>query len=223
MERFYSTVYTSLLRHLPFNNLKVVVLASPGFTRDSLYDYIFAEATRTGNKSLLTAKNKFVRVHVSSPHVHSLVEALKSPEITAQLKETKFAREGVVLDRFFKMLGSDELRAWYGPEHVALAVDRGAVGTLLISDRLFRASDPRERNRYVAMVEAVRTKGGEVCIFSSMHESGEQLNQLSGIAATLTFPLDVEAALEEEKAEREAEEAAAAANGTLNNGGGTGL
>jgi hypothetical protein len=36
------------------------------------------------------------------------------------------------------MLASDELRAWYGPEHVALAVDRGAVGTLLISDDLFR-------------------------------------------------------------------------------------
>lgn len=53
-----------------------------------------------------------------------------------------------------------------------------------------------------------------------------ELNQLSGIAAILTFPLDVEAALEEEKAEREAEEAAAAAaaaNGTLNNGGGMGL
>jgi protein pelota len=99
------------------------------------------------------------------------------------------------------------------------------------------------------MVEAVRTKGGEVCIFSSMHESGErmwmvgmclslafsadvlssqiELNQLSGIAAILTFPVDVEAALEEEKAEREAEAAAAAsaaANETLkNNGGGTGL
>lgn len=40
--------------------------------------------------------------------------------------------------RFHKMLGSDELRAWYGPDHVALAVDRGAVGTLLISDELFR-------------------------------------------------------------------------------------
>ena len=40
--------------------------------------------------------------------------------------------------RFFRMLGSDEMRAWYGPEHVALAVDRGAVGTLLISDELFR-------------------------------------------------------------------------------------
>lgn len=36
------------------------------------------------------------------------------------------------------MLGTDEMRAWYGPDHVALAVDRGAVGTLLISDELFR-------------------------------------------------------------------------------------
>ena len=36
------------------------------------------------------------------------------------------------------MLGQDEMRAWYGPDHVRMAVDRGAVGTLLISDDLFR-------------------------------------------------------------------------------------
>jgi protein pelota len=36
------------------------------------------------------------------------------------------------------MLGSDEMRAWYGPDHVILAADRGAIGTLLISDELFR-------------------------------------------------------------------------------------
>lgn len=40
--------------------------------------------------------------------------------------------------RFHKMLGIDEMRAWYGPEHVALAAERGAIGTLLISDELFR-------------------------------------------------------------------------------------
>lgn len=82
MEKFYQTVYQSLLRHLPFNTLRAIVIASPGFTRDSLFDYIFAEATRTGNKPLLAARNKFLRVHVSSPHVHSLVEALKSPEVS---------------------------------------------------------------------------------------------------------------------------------------------
>jgi stalled ribosome rescue protein Dom34 len=40
--------------------------------------------------------------------------------------------------RFFKMMNDDELRAWYGEEHVFLAAERGAIGTLLISDRLFK-------------------------------------------------------------------------------------
>lgn len=83
LERFYSTLYTAFLRVIPFSTLKVIVIASPGFVKDSVYDYFFAEATKTSNKALLQARKKFVRVHVSSPHVHSLVEVLKSPEVSA--------------------------------------------------------------------------------------------------------------------------------------------
>jgi protein pelota len=120
------------------------------------------------------------------------------------------------------MLASDEQRAWYGPDHVALAVDRAAVGTLLISDELFRAGDPEVRKRYVLLVEGVREKRGEVLIFSSMHESGQrtyqaidemlvlmlmptELNQITGIAAILTFPLDVEVVEAEEREAKEEE------------------
>jgi len=208
LQRFYSTLYSSFLRHIPYSNpsLRAVVIASPGWVRDAVFDYIMAEASRTGNKALMGARNKFVKVHVNSTHVHSLVEVLKSPEIATQLKETKFAREGIMLDKFFKMLGVDEMRAWYGPEHVSLAVDRGAVGTLLISDELFRASDPELRKKYVSLVESVRQRGGEVLIFSSMHESGQQLNQLTGIAAILTYPLDVEVVEAEEREAKEEEE-----------------
>ena len=49
-----------------------------------------------------------------------------------------FACDAMPHFSFFKMLGTDELRAWYGPDHVCLASDRGAIGTLLISDDLFR-------------------------------------------------------------------------------------
>lgn len=208
LEKFYSTLYTTFLRHIPYANptLKAVVIASPGWVRDAVFDYIFKEATRTANKPLLAARNKFVKVHVTSPHVHSLVEVLKSPQITAQLKETKFAREGIILDKFFKMLGVDEMRAWYGPDHVALAADRGAIGTLLISDELFRANDPEVRKKYVSLVDSVREKGAEVVMFSSMHESGQQLNQLTGVAAILTFPLDIEVVEEEERAAKREEE-----------------
>ncbi|KAG8949312.1 Translation factor pelota [Tulasnella sp. 424] len=207
-ERFYQAVYQAFLRHIPFSDLRAIVLASPGFVKDTLYDYIFAEATRTNNKALLQSRSKFLRIHTSSSHVHSLVEVLKSPEITNLLKETKFAKEGIMLDKFFKMLASDELRAWYGPDHVLLAADRGAIGTLLITDELFRSNKVEERKKYVALVESVKQKGGEVLIFSSMHESGQQLNQLTGIAAILTFPLDVEVVEAEEKAAKEEAELA---------------
>ncbi|KAF7792913.1 hypothetical protein EIP86_004015 [Pleurotus ostreatoroseus] len=208
LARFYSSVYAAFVRHIPFGSetIRAIVIASPGWVRDSVFDYIMQEASRTGNKPLLSVRNKFLKVHVTTAHVHSLVEVLKSPEIAAQLKETKFAREGIMLDKFFKMLGSDEMRAWYGPDHVLLAADRGAIGTLLISDELFRSDDPKERKKYVQLVEDVKQKGAEVLIFSSMHESGQQLNQLTGIAAILTFPLDIEIVEAEEKEAKEEEE-----------------
>ncbi|KAF9534203.1 eRF1 domain 1-domain-containing protein [Crepidotus variabilis] len=177
LQKFYQTLFDAFLRHIPYANagLRAIVIASPGWVRDSVYDFLIAEAGRQGLKPLQRAlKEKCLKVHINSPHVHSLVEVLKSPEVASQLKETKFAREGMMLDRFFKMLGTDEMRAWYGPDHVCLAADRGAIGTLLISDNLFRSSEAAVRKRYVSLVEAVQSKGGEVLIFSSMHESGQR-------------------------------------------------
>jgi protein pelota len=46
-----------------------------------------------------------------------------------------------------------------------------------------------KRQQYINLVEQVRGQGGTVLIFSSLHTSGEQLNQLTGIAAILNFPL----------------------------------
>jgi protein pelota len=73
----------------------------------------------------------------------------------------------------------------------------------------------------VSLVEAVQQKGGEVVIFSSMHESGQreqhgvnsfliayyssELNQLTGVAAILTFPLDIEVVEAEEREEADAQ------------------
>ena len=51
------------------------------------------------------------------------------------------------------------------------------------------------------MVERVQAQGGTIQVFSTLHVSGEQLNQLSGVAAILHFPLpdiEDEEALQEE-------------------------
>jgi protein pelota len=103
LQKFYSALYDSFVRHIPYANagLRAIVIASPGWVKDAVYDYIFMEAVKRGEKALQRAlKEKCVKVHVNSPHVHSLVEVLKSPEVSSRLKETKFASEGMVLDRF---------------------------------------------------------------------------------------------------------------------------
>lgn len=45
------------------------------------------------------------------------------------------------------------------------------------------------RKSYINIVNSVREMGGDVKIFSSLHISGEQLEQLTGIAAILRFPM----------------------------------
>ncbi|KAK6501887.1 Translation factor pelota [Arthrobotrys musiformis] len=190
MDKFYDTIYQSILRHLPIENLKVILLASPGFLAESLQKYIFAEAVKTDNKTVMTAKPKFVTVHCSTGHVHALNEVLKSPAVIARLADTKYAKETKAMESFFKMMQTDEDRAWYGPKEVERAIEKGAVATLLVSNSLFRSNKMQERRRYVSMVEDVKASGaGEVMILSSIHESGVRLDGLGGVAAILLFPL----------------------------------
>ncbi len=59
----------------------------------------------------------------------------------------------------------------------------------MVADKLFRINNIAKRKKYADLVEGVRAAGGEALVFSSMHVSGEQLNNLSGIAAVLKFPL----------------------------------
>lgn len=87
LTRFYAQLYDAFLRHIPYSNpsLKAIVLASPGWVRDGVHDYLVTEASRRGDKVLGRAlKDKTVKVHISSPHVHSLVEVLKSPQVGTQ-------------------------------------------------------------------------------------------------------------------------------------------
>uniref|UniRef100_A0A671LT02 Protein pelota homolog n=2 Tax=Sinocyclocheilus TaxID=75365 RepID=A0A671LT02_9TELE len=59
-------------------------------------------------------------------------------------------------------------------------------------------------SRYVRLVDNVKENGGNVRIFSSLHVSGEQLNQLSGVAAILRFPIaDVSEAEEDSSSDED--------------------
>eukprot|EP00956_Cyclotella_meneghiniana_P019663 scaffold33981_cov74-Cyclotella_meneghiniana.AAC.4 len=88
-----------------------------------------------------------------------------------------------------RLLDTNPDKAYYGYLHVQKANEELAIDSLLISDGLFRSSDVVTRKKYVELVESVREKGGTVYVFSTMHVSGQQLQQVSGVAAILRYPL----------------------------------
>ncbi|XP_068523921.1 protein pelota homolog [Anas acuta] len=189
LERFYEQVVQAIQRHINFEVVKCVLVASPGFVREQFCDYMFQQAVKTDNKLLLENRSKFLQVHSSSGHKYALKEALCDPAVTSRLSDTKAAGEVKALDDFYKMLQHEPDRAFYGLKHVEKANEAMAIDTLLISDELFRHQDVATRARYVKLVDSVRDNMGTVRIFSSLHVSGEQLGQLTGVAAILRFPV----------------------------------
>lgn len=87
------------------------------------------------------------------------------------------------------MIDTNPDKAYYGFNHVQKANEELAIDCLLVTDELFRSSELATRKKYVKLVEDVRENGGIVYQFSSLHVSGAQLNQLSGVAAILRYPL----------------------------------
>ncbi|KAF8766872.1 Protein pelota like protein [Argiope bruennichi] len=190
LERFFDSVYQAVNRHINFDIVKCVLIASPGFVKDQFFEYMIQQAIKMDNKTILENKGLFVLVHASSGFKHSLKEVLSDPAISSKLADTKAAGEVKCLEQFYSMLMNEPNKAFYGVNHVLKANEAQAIDTLLISDKLFRCNDVKKRKMFVDLVDSVRENGGEVKMFSSLHPSGEQLDQLSGLAAILRFPME---------------------------------
>eukprot|EP00802_Teleaulax_amphioxeia_P014112 Tamp_14172.p1 GENE.Tamp_14172~~Tamp_14172.p1 ORF type:complete len:459 (-),score=127.42 Tamp_14172:276-1487(-) len=192
VSKFYDAVMRAVMEHVDFDVVKCLLIASPGFVKDAFMAHLEVAAHKMDLRALMQHKSKFVLCHCSSGQKHALKEVLADPAVLARMSDTKAAEESAALGNFFKALDQDSDRAAYGHAYVMRAADIGAIATLLISDNLFRSPQAEDRKRYVELVEGVRDGGGKALIFSTMHVSGERLQQLGGLAAILRFPLGEE-------------------------------
>jgi len=189
LQKFYDNILQAILRHVNFEVTRCILLASPGFVKNHFFDYMMQWAIKNDNRLLIENKSKFLLIHASSGFKHSLKEVLADPAVTSRMADTKATIEVRALEAFYALLQTEPNRAFYGFKHVMKANESQAIDTLLISDNLFRSQNVNERKTYVDLVESVRDNAGTVRIFSSLHVSGEQLAQLTGIAALLRFPM----------------------------------
>lgn len=174
LRKFFVLLYESIVRHLNWERLECIVVASPGFVKDQFWEYLWSEASVSQDRTLLDNKKKFMLAAISSAHRHALKEILSDPSVMSKVEDTKAGRNIEALDQFFKMLHSNPDRAYYGYKHVVMAAENDAIETLLVTDDLFRAADTATRKNYVALVDQVKESGSDVCIFSALHTSGER-------------------------------------------------
>uniref|UniRef100_A0A914L1I9 Protein pelota homolog n=1 Tax=Meloidogyne incognita TaxID=6306 RepID=A0A914L1I9_MELIC len=190
LNSFFNAIAVAFLRHVNLEQIKCVVIASPGFLREQFMEFFWQYIEKEGlRQTIFPQKSKFILVHSSSGFKHSLNEVLSDIAVSQRLSETKAQAEVKALNTFLELMCTDPQRAVYGYKHVIYAREQQSIETLMVSDSLFRSKDITQRRKYVQLVESIKDQGSNVLIFSSLHATGEQLTQLTGVAAILRFPI----------------------------------
>ncbi len=78
---------------------------------------------------------------------------------------------------------------------------------MLVSDKLFRETDIAKRELVEDLIKKVQELKGEAIIFSSAHESGKNLDNLTGIACILRIPLAIASDDEDDDEEKNGDKA----------------
>ena len=188
-EKFYKAIYAAMKKYYDFNSVKMIILCSPGFYAKTLMDKVLEYAREERNSAILNNKSRFLVAHCSTGYLQGIGEVLKDPAYAANLSDTKYSKEATVMDEFLKHLNDDDYKAWYGDTEVFKAAELGAISNLLITDEKLHTGNIKERKVYLDVMDAVEQHGGSVFTFSTLHETGEELDKLTGIACILKYPL----------------------------------
>ena len=112
LERFYASIYDAVVRHINFDVVKCVLVASPAFYKEELVKRIFELASKSGNRKLLENRSKFVKRQAASGHMQALRQVLADQSCSDLIKTTKAFEEVKALEDFFTMMNKNPDRAF---------------------------------------------------------------------------------------------------------------
>ena len=135
--------------------------------------------------------NKIIYAHSSSGYKHSLEEILAKPDIKRLIKDTKCVDDISVMERFNEILGTDMDKAFFGHKAFDIAYEKKAIDTLIITDGYLRKISPAVRKDLSAKIKVLKSgTTTEVCQFSSLHTTGEKIDEFGGICGILKYVVD---------------------------------
>ncbi len=171
------TVYFSKLAEVVLASpLNTIIIAGPGFTRDTFVNYLKERNPKSSPK-------QFLSVPTSEVGVKGLREALAHDAIAKALGDSQLAKESEIMNEVLKHLGKDDGLATYGFSQVQRSVSAGAAHIAAVS------TDYLSENREKAseLLELCKQMGISSFVLDSQQEPGKQLDGLGGIVSLLRY------------------------------------
>jgi len=161
---YYGKVVSLIKNHSDYK----IIVAGPGFAREEIQK--------------LLKENKIKAHYDSLAHTGEvgLQELLKRRVIEKIVSDSRISEETNIVEKLLVEVVKEGL-AVYGLDHTKDALEKGAIETLLVSDKKVR-----EVENLLEEADKMRTK---IMIISSLHESGQKLYGLGGIAGLLRYKI----------------------------------
>jgi protein pelota len=179
MRDFFSDVAIALKSQLEQHSIGLIVIAGPGFVRDHFREHLKSIGIKDAPPIVVEG--------TSNVGITGAKEILHRGVISQALTELKLETETKLIEDILAHLGKDDGLVAYGDAEVEKAIQFGAVEELLITDKKLRESTDDHRRRIDRLIRDTEKTRGKFHIVSTEHPSGDQLQNLGGIAAILRF------------------------------------
>lgn len=206
--KFFNKILNQFIKQINFENTKVLIIAGPGLIKDDFKKFI--EKTIESNTKewaeLKNNLNKIIYTESSSGFKHSLQEILSKPNIKALIKDTKCIDDVSVMEKFNEVKGIQPDKLFFGYKSFDIAYNNYAIDTLIVTDGYIRKLSGLERKDLSNKIRDLKLNKIKVCQFSSLHFTGEKIDEYGGICGILKYVVEEIAELGNEENTDEKEE-----------------
>ena len=196
------------IKSINFENTKVLIIAGPGSIKDDFKKFMekSIESSPKDWSELKNNLNKIIYTESSSGFKHSLQEILSKPNIKALIKDTKCIDDVSVMERFNEIKGLQPDKLFFGYKSFDIAYKNFAIDTLIVTDGYIRQLSAEQRKDLSEKMKDLKLNKIKVCQFSSLHFTGEKIDEFGGICGILKYIVEEISELGNEEIINEKEE-----------------
>ncbi len=169
----YFTEITEKVREL---NAPKTVVAGPGFTKNNFKKYLQEKGVKL---------NAFY-ASTNSVGITGLNELLASQQMEKFFEQSLILEENKLMEKALAEIYKGTGLTAYGLKELKEAVEKGAVGELMVSDKLLL----EKRNDVEELLGKAEETGAKVHVLSSSHDAGKKLDGFGGGIAFLRFAVE---------------------------------